>query len=82
MTMDTNLSGRVRHTKLPKNSGLLPLFEAVVNSIHAIEEKGLSSEKGKITVNILRASTLPTMDKSLGDCLNKPIYCYIGLLAR
>lgn len=67
MTMDTNLSGRVRHTKLPKNSGLLPLFEAVVNSIHAIEEKGLSSEKGKITVNILRTTTLPTMDKSLGD---------------
>ena len=69
MTMDTNLSGRVRHTKLPKNRGLLPLFEAVVNSIHALEEKRLPSEKGKITVNILRTSTLPTMDKTLGDII-------------
>lgn len=56
MSMDTNLIGRIRHTKLPKSSGLLPLFEAVVNSIHSIEEKGLSSKNGKINVEILRKS--------------------------
>lgn len=69
MSMDTNLIGRVKNTKLPKNRGLLPLFEAVVNSIHAIEEKGLSSKEGKITVNILRTNTLPTVEKSLGDII-------------
>jgi hypothetical protein len=33
---------------------LLCLFEAVVNSIHAIAERGLYPEKGKVTVEILR----------------------------
>ena len=32
----TNLPGRIRNTNLPKSHALLPLFEAVVNSIHAI----------------------------------------------
>jgi hypothetical protein len=35
-------------------SGLLPLFEAVVNSIHAIEEAGVPTSDGKITITILR----------------------------
>lgn len=46
MSMNTNLHGRVRHTKLPKTSGLLPLFEAVVNSIHSIEEMNLPTSAG------------------------------------
>lgn len=54
MSMNTNLHGRILHTKLPKTSGLLPLFEAVVNSIHAIEEAGIPTDKGKISVEILR----------------------------
>lgn len=54
MSMNTNLHGRVRHTKLPKTSGLLPLFEAVANSIHSTEEAGLSSGHGQISVEILR----------------------------
>ncbi|MFH1688216.1 MAG: hypothetical protein ABIE70_11940 [bacterium] len=52
--METNLSGRLRNTNLPASHGLLPLFEAVVNSIHAIEEANLSARDGKITVQILR----------------------------
>ena len=54
MNMNTNLHGRILHTKLPKTSGLLPLFEAVVNSIHAIEEAETPPENGKIVVEILR----------------------------
>lgn len=53
-TMPTNLVGRLRNTPLPLTSGLLPLFEAVVNSIHAIEEAGLPMGDGKITITILR----------------------------
>lgn len=47
--MMTNLHGRLRNTPLPKSHGLLPLFDAVVNSIHAIEEAGVSMVDGRIT---------------------------------
>lgn len=54
MSMETNLHGRLRNTSLPYSSGLLPLFEAVANSIHSIEEAGLSQSDGKISIVILR----------------------------
>ena len=54
MSMDTNLHGRLRNTSLPLSGGLLPLFEAVVNSIHAIEESAILSSAGRIAVQILR----------------------------
>lgn len=54
MKIDTNLHGRLRNTSLPASNGILPLFEAVANSIHAIEDAGLSSEEGRIRVQIFR----------------------------
>ena len=54
MSMETNLHGRLRNTSLPYNRGLMPLFDAVVNSIHSIEEAGLSPSSGNITIVILR----------------------------
>lgn len=54
MSLDTNLKGRLRNTSLPLSSGLLPLFEAVVNSIHAIEERGVPLDQGLVRVEILR----------------------------
>lgn len=66
MTMETNLVGRVRNTSLPKTNGLLPLYEAVSNSIHAIEEAELEAEEGWVTVEIFRdkqASIPVTGDK-------------------
>jgi hypothetical protein len=54
MNIATNLHGRLRNTSLPANSGILPLFEAVANSIHAIEDAKLSSEDGFIIVQIVR----------------------------
>ncbi len=54
MDMVTNLDGRLRNTALPLNQGLLPMFDAVINSIHAIEEAQLSTEAGRITVEIMR----------------------------
>jgi hypothetical protein len=42
--MKASIIGRIRNTNLPRTKALLPLFEAVVNSFHAIEEvKGHSS---------------------------------------
>jgi hypothetical protein len=69
MSMDTNLHGRLRNTSLPASSGLMPLFEAVVNSIHAIEEAKRPMSKGQITVCILRGTqqSLAFTDESDSD---------------
>lgn len=53
--METYLIGRLRNTHLPKSHALMPLFDAVVNSIHAIDEAGISSEEGRISVEIIRS---------------------------
>ncbi|MCB4811159.1 hypothetical protein LG204_07510 [Methylovorus menthalis] len=55
MSLQTNLKGRLRNTSLPKSHGLMPVFEAVVNSIHSIEEKR-DVENGKIILRVNRAT--------------------------
>ncbi|MES2476144.1 MAG: hypothetical protein V4640_10205 [Verrucomicrobiota bacterium] len=50
--MKVDLSGRVENLDLPKTKPLLPLLEAVSNSIHAIDDAGI--EDGKITIRIIR----------------------------
>lgn len=55
MSLITNLKGRIRNTSLSKNHALFPFFEAVVNSIHAIEDrKNFDIKLGKISVKITR----------------------------
>ncbi len=54
--MKLNLLGRLRNTRLSHANALLPLFEAVVNSIHAIAEAG-RTEFGRIDVFIERESS-------------------------
>ncbi len=57
MSMQTNLSGRLRNTSLPVSHGLLPLFEAVVNSLHSLEEVAADSHSsGTIRVEIVRSN--------------------------
>jgi hypothetical protein len=65
MHLNTSLKGRLRNTNLPLTNVLLPLFEAVVNSIHSIDAaiklKGDSSTlDGIITIKILRSSQVTT----------------------
>lgn len=55
MSLQTNLKGRLRNTSLPKSHGLMPVFEAVVNSIHSIEERD-NTDSGKIVLQINRAT--------------------------
>lgn len=62
--MPTNLVGRLRNTPLPLTSGLLPLFEAVVNSIHALEEAGVSTVDGRIAITILRKAKQGSLNLS------------------
>lgn len=54
MNIATNLHGRLRNTSLPASNGMLPLYEAVANAIHAIEDAGMTPEKGRITVQVIR----------------------------
>ena len=54
MSIATNLHGRLRNTSLPASSGMLPLFEAVGNAIHAIEDAEIPADKGRIIVQIMR----------------------------
>lgn len=50
-----DLAGRVRNFDLPKTQPLIPLYEAVVNSIYAIEERQEKEEfQGKIDIKIIR----------------------------
>lgn len=61
MSLNTSLSGRLRNTNLPKSHVLLPIFEAVVNSIHSIDErinkhKEFSMSDATIRVIIKRSS--------------------------
>lgn len=60
--LESSLEGRLRNTNLPISKCLYPLFEAVVNSIYAIDDR-LSADKsfvptdGKIKVSLNRASS-------------------------
>ena len=55
----SNLKGKVRNFHLPYNRPLVPLYEAIVNSINAIDERKRSDTfKGRITVEVLRDDNL------------------------
>jgi hypothetical protein len=51
-----DLEGRLWKTSVPISRPLLPVFEAVSNSIHAIQQTG--RDDGVITVEFMRAGTL------------------------
>lgn len=51
--MQIDILGKVREKRLANNNVLLPLYEAIVNSIHAIEDASLS-EKGLIEIELVR----------------------------
>lgn len=54
--MDLDLPGKLRNTHLPKTRPLLPLFDAIVNALHAIEERNERGDRrpGRVTVAIQR----------------------------
>lgn len=55
MSIKTNLEGRVRNTPLPKSHALMPVFEAVVNSIHSIEDSPTELKECWIQVLVHRS---------------------------
>jgi hypothetical protein len=51
--METDVIGKINEKKLAYNNTLLPLFEAIINSIQAIEEHN-SIKQGIIRIDIIR----------------------------
>jgi len=59
MVIGVSLKGRLRNTSLPKSNALLPLFEAVVNAIQAVDEAHANNMgAGYIEVEIVRGPQL------------------------
>lgn len=55
MALTTSLAGRVRNTSLPKSHALLPLLEAIVNAIQAIDARHEDpAVPGRIDVRVHR----------------------------
>lgn len=75
--MQSNVIGRVRNTNLAKNQGLLPLYEAIINSIDAIEETQGSTPSGKIIITILRHYALPAVGAEQDQLVNAPIRGFV-----
>jgi hypothetical protein len=59
--MKTAVIGRIKNTNLPANKPLLPLYEAVVNSIQAIEDA--NEKDGRITIKIHRDESNLMLDQ-------------------
>ncbi len=57
--MDVDVRGRVSNIKLGRRRCLQPLFEAIMNSIHAIQEE--SGEDGEIIVSVVRDTLQQTL---------------------
>jgi hypothetical protein len=71
----TNISGKVRNTKLPKNKALWPLYEVISNGIHAIEEKG-NLKSGQIQIDIIRNGNQKTLHE-MENVEVSPIHSFI-----
>lgn len=75
--MQSNVIGRVRNTPLPKAQGLLPLYEAVINSIDSIEDTQNSTPSGSINITILRHYSLPIGNEEQSDINTAPIRGFV-----
>lgn len=54
--IEIDLKGRVKSTKLAQTRCLLPIYEAIINSIHAIEDAKIKN--GKIDITLERKKEL------------------------
>lgn len=67
-----DLVGRVKNFDLPKTQPLIPLYEAVVNSIYAIEERQSKEDfKGRIDIKIIREPQLVANIDGIDSSINE-----------
>lgn len=57
--------------RLSESKALWPLYEAVVNSIQAIEDSEMNEENGKITIQIIREESGQNSLKGEGNSHNE-----------
>ena len=60
--MKVDLPGKIRNTPLPRSKAILPLFEAVLNSLQAIEDAGIVLASPRIEINVGRDTVLDGLD--------------------
>lgn len=79
MALKTSLAGRVRNTTLPKTHALLPVHEAVVNGIQAIDARypDDAAGVGRVTVRIHR-ETQTTLDLDPSSTGRAPLRVITG----
>lgn len=66
-----DLEGRVKNFNLPKKKPLIPLYEAIVNSIYAIEERQEIEEfEGNIRIEIIREPQEITQIEGIDNSIN------------
>jgi hypothetical protein len=71
----SNIANKVRNTKLPRTKPLMPLFEVISNSIHAINEakkNGQIVKEGAIKIKLIRSGNEETL-QSLVDIDKYPV---------
>lgn len=67
--LNTNLVGRLRNTNLPKTQVLFPVFEAVVNSIHSIDERIIKSKDIDIAESYIKVKIVRQPQSSMDTAL-------------
>jgi len=71
--MQINVEGRVRNVSLPRARALLPMFEAMINSIDSIDELEDDVADHRIEIQLLREKSLFTGDDT--DSQSLPAVC-------
>lgn len=72
-TVETDVEGRINNIQVPVSKPLIPLFEAITNSLDAIEEA--KEPEGRIEIEIIRdentlfADTTSSSDKQLAEVI-------------
>jgi len=59
--MDVDVIGRIRHTQLGYTKSLYAVYEAIINAIHAIEDR--DTRNGKVVVRVKRSSQTDIEDE-------------------
>lgn len=78
--MTTSLRGRVKNTGLPKSHALLPLLEAIVNGIQAVDARsGDDQPRGRIDVRIVRS---PQAELDFGGPGRAPLEPIVGFVVE
>jgi hypothetical protein len=77
--MIEDLPGRIENTVLPAGKPLLPLFDALINSIHAIEDRRKRgwAGRGSITISVRRDLSQKQIESAAGTTTDEPVSGFV-----